>query len=117
MDASSRTAAAFPSEYTDPVEVSPGNYRTLFENEHVRVLEMRLGRGEIDVPHSHPAETVYFLHGGKLRVHLPGGEAVEAELPDHSVMWHEAWTHRVENIGTTDVLAIIVENQSEHSAD
>lgn len=111
MDPTSRTSAAFPSEYTDPVEVSPSNYRALFENEHVRVLEMGLGRGEIDVPHSHPAETVYFVRGGKLRVHLLGAEAVDLEVPDHSVTWHEAWTHRVENIGTTDVLAIIVESQ------
>ena len=31
------------------------------------------------------------------------------EFPDGFVMWHEAWTHRVENVGTTAIRAIIVE--------
>jgi hypothetical protein len=26
-------------------------------------------------------------------------------------MWHEAWTHTVENIGNTDIRAIIVEDK------
>lgn len=31
------------------------------------------------------------------------------QIPDGHVMYHEAWTHTVENIGDTDVLAIIYE--------
>ncbi len=99
-------------QYIDPVEVSPGHYKLVFENEHVRVLEMSLNAGEIDDTHSHPSETVYFIQGGKLRVHLPDGEAVELEVPDGGVIWHEPWTHRVENAGSSDVLAIIVENKT-----
>ena len=81
------------------------------ENEHVRVLEMNLSAGETDVTHSHPAETAYFVKGGKVKIHLPSGDAMEAELPDGHVMWHEEWTHRVENVGTTDIRAIIVETK------
>ncbi len=98
--------------YIDPVHVSPDHYRTLLENDHVRVLEMNLKPGEIDEEHSHPSETVYFIKGGKLRIHLPDGGAAEAELPDGGVMWHEAWTHRVENIGSSAVQAIIVESKT-----
>ncbi len=98
-------------EYIDPVEVSPENYKLLFENEHVRVVEMSLRAGEIDETHSHPFETVYFINGGKLRVHLPEGETAELEVPDGGVIWHEPWTHRVENAGSSDVLAIIVEDK------
>ena len=105
--------STFPSGYTDPVAVSPTNYRTLLENEHVRVGgDTSSERGEIDAPHSHPAETVYFVQGGTLRLHLPGGEIAEAEFPDGGVMWHEPWTRRVENIGPSDVLAIIVESKA-----
>lgn len=96
-------------EYIDPVEASPENYKLLFENEHVRVLEMNLAAGNIDQQHSHPSETVYFLSGGKVRFHLPDGETDEAEVPDGGVVWHEPWTHRVENIGDSDIHAIIVE--------
>ena len=65
--------------------------------------------GEKDEMHSHPSETVYFISGGKAKIHLPGGEVVEAEIPDGHVMWHEGWTHTVENIGASDIKAIIVE--------
>jgi mannose-6-phosphate isomerase-like protein (cupin superfamily) len=97
--------------YIDPVEVAPGNYKVLLENEHVRVLEMNLKVGAKDVTHSHPDETVYFVKGGKAKIHLPDGEAAEAEIPDGGVMWHEEWTHQVENIGTSDILAVIVESK------
>ena len=95
--------------YIDPVKVSPNNYKSLFENDQVRVLEMNLRVGEADEMHSHPSETVYFIKGGKVKIRLPDGGAVEAELPDGHVMWHEEWTHKVENIGTSDINAIIVE--------
>lgn len=97
--------------YIDPIEASPRNYRLLFENERVRVLEMTLKAGEIDEPHSHPSETVYFVTGSKVKVHVPEGEAMDAVFPDGGVMWHEPWTHRVENVGSSDLRAIIVENK------
>lgn len=98
-------------EYIDPTKAAPNNYRLLMENEHVRVLEMSLKSGEKDNEHSHEDETVYFISGGKVKIHLPGGETADAELPDGHVMWHEAWTHTVENVGSTDIRAIIVESK------
>lgn len=95
--------------YIDPVTASPNNYKTLMENEHVRVLEMTLKAGESDQVHSHQDETAYFVKGGKIKIHLPDGGDMEADIPDGHVMWHEAWTHRVENVGSSDVRAIIVE--------
>jgi len=97
--------------YIDPTKTSPNNYRLLLENEAVRVLEMSLKAGEKDQQHSHQNETVYFITGSKVRIHLPGGERVEADLPDGHVMWHEAWTHTVENVGSSDIKAIIVEDR------
>ena len=97
--------------YIDPVKSSPGNYKVLMENDHVRVLEMNLKAGETDNTHSHPDETAYFIKGSKLKSHLPDGGAMEAEIPDGYVMWHEAWTHTVENVGSSDVRAIVVESK------
>ena len=95
--------------YIDPVEVSADNYKVLLENDEVRVLEMSLHAGQSDVEHSHPTETVYFITGGKVKIHLPDGQSDEAEIPDGFAMYHEAWTHRVENVGDTDMHAIIFE--------
>jgi hypothetical protein len=73
---------------------------------------MTLPAGEKDNQHSHPDETVYFVTGGKVKIHLPDGGAVEAELPNGHVMWHDAWTHTVENVGVSDIKAIIVESKA-----
>ena len=100
--------------YIDPITASPDNYRILMENDQVRVLEMVVKAGQSDKTHSHPDETVYFATGGKVKLSLPDGGAMEADLPDGHVMWHEAWTHTVENIGTSDIRAVIVENKHQH---
>jgi len=96
-------------EYKDPTNVSPNNYRLLLEDGDYRLVEMSLPAGTSDIEHSHPNEMVYFITGGKVRIHLPGDEPVELELPDGHVMKHEPWTHRVENIGATDIKAILFE--------
>ena len=98
--------------YIDPVEALPANYKLLVENDRGRLLEMTVKAGEKDEVHSHPSEMVYFISGGKARVHLPDGESMEAEFPDGGVMDHEEWTHQVENIGDTDIHAIIFELKS-----
>ncbi len=101
-------------DYIDPVVASPNNYKLLMENEEVRVVEMTLKAGEIDNEHSHLPETAYFISGGKIKIHVPDADAMEADIPDGHVMWHEPWTHRVENVGTSDVKAILVESKHVH---
>ncbi len=98
--------------YIDPVEASPDNYRVLLETDAYRMLEMRVPAGTSDIEHSHPSEAVYFVSGGKARVHLPDGETMDAEFPDGGVMEHDEWTHRVENTGDTDIVAVIFELKS-----
>lgn len=95
--------------YIDPVEASPDNYKLLFENDAHRVLEMSLKAGKSDNEHSHPSEVVYFISGGSAKIHLPDGKTMEAEVPDGHVMESDGWTHRVENVGATDIKAIIFE--------
>ena len=99
------------ADYIDAVEASPGNYKLLLENEQVHIILMTLKADESDQQHSHRDESVYFIKGAKLRIHMPDGGSAEVEMPDGGVMWHEEWTHRVENIGDTDLQAVLVETQ------
>ncbi len=73
---------------------------------------MSLAVGECDETDSDPAETVYFARGGQARIHLPDGGSAEVDLPDGHVMWHEPWTHRVENMGTSDIRAAMIESKN-----
>ncbi|MEX2374608.1 MAG: cupin domain-containing protein [Dehalococcoidia bacterium] len=95
----------------DAAQASPECYSVMLENDHVRVLDMRIPAGQSDETHSHPNETVYFVTGGKARINMPDGQSVELDIPDGHIMWHEPWTHRVENIGTTEIHAIVVEGK------
>ncbi len=90
---------------------SPGYYNVLKENDQVLVLKMVLEPGESDAMHRHHDETVYFQQGGQLSIELLNGDTLEAKVPDGHVMWHQAWTHRVTNVGDDTVIAIIVEDK------
>ena len=72
---------------------------------------MDLKAGQTDQMHSHLSEMVFFVKGSKVNIHLPDGKCVEADVPDGHVMWNEGWTHRAENIGSSDLQAIIVESK------
>jgi len=93
-------------------EAASEHYTLISEKENVRVIDMFLHAGKRDNLHSHNWETVYFISGGQAKLYV-GDNAIEAEIPDGYVMHHEPWTHRVENIGNTDIRAIIVEQTDE----
>jgi len=105
------SSGAMAGEYQAAHIVSPSHYQVLLDNEHVLVLKMVLKPGESDVMHRHHNETVYFERGGKLTIAEINGKLIEAEIPDGHVMWHKAWSHQVTNSGTTEVVAIIVEQR------
>ncbi len=97
--------------YIDPTEVSANEYKLLWEEGDYRLVDMKLPAGVKDTEHSHPNEVVYFIKGGKVRIYV-GGETMEVDIPDGHVMAHEPWTHTVENIGDTDIHAILFERKN-----
>jgi len=99
-----RTAAA-----QDPVKVAPDIYKQVFENERVRVLEVRFKAGDKIAKHSHPDNFVYVLGPGKGRFSKPDGTSSEADFQVGQVVWGPAETHWAENIGSTELHAIVVE--------
>jgi quercetin dioxygenase-like cupin family protein len=93
----------------DPVKVAPNVYKVLFENERVRLLEVREGPGDSSALHSHPAYLVYGLSTGKVRLSPPTGESAEVEVSAGDVMWREAEEHSTENVGSTELSALFFE--------
>jgi mannose-6-phosphate isomerase-like protein (cupin superfamily) len=93
----------------DPVEVAPDVYRVLFENERVRLLEVREGAGQSTAMHSHPDYLVYAVQGGTVRLTSASGDAAEVEISAGDVMWRDAEEHSTENVGTTELHAIFFE--------
>jgi len=86
----------------------PKQYRTVFENDRVRVLEYRSRPGEKTEPHSHPDLVAIAIQGAKVRFDVKG-QMAEAEFKPGEPVFAEATEHTTENIGTGDAHVILVE--------
>ncbi len=93
----------------DAAKVNPKEVKVTFENERVRVLEALSQPGEKELMHSHPANVVYVVQGGTLRITTPDGKSKDVEFKTGETIWREPVTHAAENVGTTPFHAIIVE--------
>lgn len=99
----------------DPTLTQPSRYRTVLENQWLRVIEVsaRPGMGVCgDGMHSHPAHLTVVLTSGKVRVKLPNGKVVEKLSKAGDVFWSEAETHEVENLHGADSRGLLVELKS-----
>jgi beta-alanine degradation protein BauB len=80
-----------------------------FENDRVRVLELRLKPGEAEGFHSHPQYMLYALTSYRVKNTAGDGTSKVFERKAGDVFWGEPITHKGENVGDTEVRALIVE--------
>ena len=59
--------------------------------------------------HSHPANVVYFVTGGKTKTVTVDGKTTETEHKAGEAVWSNAITHSNENIGSAPTKAVVVE--------
>ena len=93
----------------DAATVTPKIVKVKLENDGVRVLEFISDPGDKEGWHSHPAFVVYVVTGGTLRINTPDGESNDVERKTGDILLREPVTHTTENIGKTQLHAIIVE--------
>lgn len=93
----------------DPLTLYPENYKVLFENAQVRVLDFRLAKGASEKTHQHPANVAVFLKDVKIRFMLPDGQTKIRQAKAGEVAYSDATAHASENIGDSDAHGILVE--------
>jgi hypothetical protein len=93
----------------DPVTTNPGKYKTIFENDRVRLLEFQDKPGDVTVMHHHPSRLVYSLAPWKKRFRFPDGGIAVAKGKTGDATWAEAGDHAGENIGDTPTHILIFE--------
>lgn len=99
-----------PARAQDIVKLRPDMFSVKLENERVRVLEWTFKPGEKEPIHTHPELVIYYLTGGKLRMYGPDGKVLrEAEAKAGNTFWYNPMKHALENIGSTEIHAIVVE--------
>jgi hypothetical protein len=92
----------------DPVISNPDQYKVVFENDRVRVLEYTDTPGVRTTPHGHPDSVMYTLSSFRRRL-VSGDEVREVELAAGSVGWLPAQVHHGENVGDSPTHVIFVE--------
>jgi quercetin dioxygenase-like cupin family protein len=93
----------------DALEVAPEHYTVMLENDHVRVLEVKIKPGEKEAMHTHPATVHIELVPTKVKIAYPDGKSVELEGHQGEAIWVGPVKHTVENIGNTEIHAYIIE--------
>ena len=94
----------------DVLKVIPENYKLLFENTFVRVIEARVPPGAEEKPHRHMrgvsiCMTEYTVES---RI-LPDGQWVRSDRKLGTVYWSESSLHILRNVGKTTSHTIRVE--------
>lgn len=95
----SRDASQLDSEHSEVV----------FENEHVRIIEVMLGAGESQPMHEGINRLIYSLTGYRLNYSSDQMDTKETEMEAGEAHWHTADAHAVENIGETPAHYLIFE--------
>jgi predicted metal-dependent enzyme (double-stranded beta helix superfamily) len=101
----------------DALVAAPGNHQLLFENEHVRVLEVRIRPGEIVPVHTHRWSSVVHLESDSDFIRRDGEgkllfDSRNAGPPQSAptVVWIGPLPpHSVENIGAAEIHIFTVE--------
>lgn len=102
-------AGAGPAVAQDALQAAAAFHRLLLENEHVRVLEVRVKPGANVPLHEHPAYVAYIVRGGRAKFTAPDGAVEVLEHKDGVAAFKEAEKHAFENVGTTELQVVLFE--------
>jgi quercetin dioxygenase-like cupin family protein len=93
----------------DALEVAPEHFTVMLENDHVRVLDVKIKPGEKEAMHTHPATVHIELVPTKVKIAYPDGKSVTLKGHQGEAIWVGPVKHSLENIGDTEIHAYIVE--------
>jgi len=93
----------------DPAKVASNVYTKIFENQLIRVFDIRFKPGEKAVMHWHPNHLVYALDDGKLEITPPKGDVMKVSANAGDAVWMDSGHHEAVNPGRTDFRALVVE--------
>lgn len=91
-------------------DASPDIYYVIAQNEKFKVILATWKPGQRDLPHSHPANAVYFVDDCSLRAHAPDGSVRELYTKSGSATVQEPIPgHVIENSGIRDCRVVMFE--------
>lgn len=106
-----------PMAAQDPAKVGPKIYNCVFENERIRICEIRFKPGDSIAVHSHPDHALYVMEAGRIRITPKGGSGSDADFTVGQTVWIPAESHSAVNTGKTNVRALVIEVKESPSMD
>jgi len=92
--------------YDDVVKVAPRSVKVLFENDSMRVLELKFRKGQKLATHSHPPNFVYAITAARFKSTSPESKTETVRMKKGESTWSDGSTHAVENLASTLLLQI-----------
>jgi hypothetical protein len=92
----------------DPTYTDPDKYKTIFENDRVRVLDYQDTPGAKTKPHRHPNSVLLTLSDFRRRLAV-GDDVHDVAVEAGHALWRSAEIHVGENIGDTDTHVVFIE--------
>ncbi len=83
----------------DAVKADPKHYKVIFENDQVRVLQVKYGPGEKSVMHEHPNSVAVFVKDSNVKFTGPDGKTKEIKEKAGQAVWTKAGKHIPEALG------------------
>lgn len=108
--------AATAAYAQDPVKVDAKHYKVVFENEKVRVVDVKYGPKEKSVMHDHPALTAVFLTDSRVKFTYPDGKTEEMQTKAGESRQMPAVKHNPENLSDQPMEVILVEWKAKPAA-
>ncbi len=96
----------------DSTEVDPEGHRIVLENDHVRVLEVRLSAGREVPMHSHPPRLIVAISSYRLKSTNRQGEAIVVERRAGEAIWSDLDEHAAEMMTDTHTIEVEVKRLS-----
>ena len=93
----------------DAVTIAPDIHKLVYDDEQLRVLDVRVAPGAKAALHRHPRNITYILKGGTLRFADEKDVTKDVTFQDGHTAHMPETLHAVENIGTTELHAIQIE--------
>ena len=85
------------------------SHETLFENDFVRVMKVRM-EPKLKTPESfHYSQVVYVLNPSTIRLNMPNDKSFELRYKKNEVRWVEEGSYGEENVGDKIYRSIVVE--------
>lgn len=99
-----------PAVYAqDPAKVGPDIYKCTFENERIRLCEVKFKPGASIGVHSHPPHLVYVSAPGKLKITPKNGDPVEVDFTAGQTVWSPPDAHSAVNVGKSELRGLVIE--------